>query len=822
MRGLDLIRVDVRCAWRTLRRSPLFAAAAVLLLALGIGINVAVFTVVDATLFTGFRLIDGNDRILYVGAQKDGRGCCASYPDFEDWRAQARSFAGMGAVADIQVSFTDSTAAAEHYIGTRVSANAFALLGQRPSVGRDFVAADERPGAQPVAILSYRLWERRYGRDPAVVGYSVRINGSPTTVVGVMPRGFSFPQNQDLWLPLVPTPELQSRGARTLWFTFGRLADGATFESARAELATIGRRLAAAYPLTNDGWVPAPRTFAQFFVGVDAPAIYGALWGVVGFVLLIACANLANLLLTRVLLRAREFSVRIALGAPRWAVIRQLTVEGLMLSCAGGAIGWGVAVWGVRLYASVATPPTRTWAEGLIDYSMDAQVLLYTVALSVVTVVLCGAAPAVRLARLDMSAVLRDGGRGATAGKRGKRASSGLLVAQLALTLVLLSGAGVMMRSFVRLFASDIGVDTKQVLLAFLSLPPERYPDADRQTTFFDRLREGLQRLPEIEAVSLATSYPGAGAAQVSYEVGSAAPLDESRRPRALGIVIGPDYFRAVGVTLESGREFTNADSESPGASPPTRPDTPVIVNRDFAARHWPGSDAVGRRLVLYRGASPGEWSTVIGVAPNIVQDLTRRNEAPLVYTPYRGQPLDGIWVLARTRVPPATVAGALRREVQALDADLPVWQGPYGLADRIAGSGVFWSVRNNAVLLTVFALAALLIASTGVYATVAQSMSQRTPEIALRLAIGASRRDILRLTLRDGVLPLGIGLAGGLLGSVAVNRLFETQLVRVSPTDPLTLVVTSAVLLGCAALGYLIPARRAMRVDPIAALKRD
>jgi len=813
-RFLERVRFDVRSAWTTLRGHPAFAVTAVLMLAVGIGINVAVFTVVDATLFRGFRLVDGNDRLLYIGTQLEGRGCCVSYPDFQDWRAQARSFAGMGAVADLQISLVDAGFAPEHHTATRVTANTFAVLGQRPILGRDFVTADEAPGAPAVAILGYRLWERRYAGDRGIVGHAIRINGTPTTVVGVMPKGFSFPQNQDLWLPLVPTRDLQPRNARSIWFAFGRLADGASRESARAELIAIGQRLAVAYPLTNQGWVPTPRTFAEFFVAMDAPRIYGVLWGVVACVLVITCANLANLLLVRTLQRSRDLSVRLALGAPRSRIIRPLVVEGLMLSCAGSALGWWIAAQSVRLYESFANPPTRSWSEGLLDYSMDARVFLYAAGLLIATVLMFSMVPAIRAACLDVSAALREGGRGTTDGKSGRRMATVLIVAQLALTLVLLSSAGVMIRSFVALYAADLGVDTERMLVAFINLPQERYPDAARQRSFFDRLQENLEGHPGVEAVSVASAPPATGSAQVGYQLADGSFVDGPNRPVVATVIVGPEYFRTLGVSLQSGRSFSDADRDVQ--------DPPVIVNQAFASQHWRGQDAIGKRLRLYRGAVPGAWSVVVGVAPNVAQDAARLKETPMVYTSYRGQLSDGVWILARTRVPPASLSGGLRREVQALDPDLPVWLGPYPLAERLAGSNGFWSIRTNALLLTVFAAAALLIASTGFYAVVSQSVSRRTQEIALRLAIGASARDIIGLVLREGLLPLSIGLAGGLAGSLAVNRLLDTQLVRVSPADPLTFAGTSAVLIGCAVLGCLVPACRALRVDPLVALRRD
>jgi predicted permease len=375
-RWVDDVLWDIRYALRQFRQNPGFTAVAVTTLAVGIGVNAAVFTVTNAVLFKGSRSIDRNDRILYIGS---GGPCCPSYPDFEDWRAQAKSFEGMAAVADLRITLSDKSGPAETNGATQVSADTFKLIGQKPTIGRDFAPSDEVPGAAPVAILSYAFWERRYGKNPAIIGQTVRINGAPATVIGVMPRGFSFPQKQDLWVPLMPTPALQKREARGLWFAFGRMADGVTIESARAEMDTIGRRLATAYPRTNRSFLPVVMNFQQFYFGPNATTIYGALWAAVGFVLLIACVNLAHLLIARTIGRSREMSVRVALGAGRWRIIRQLLIESVMLSAMGGIFGWWIAKWGVRAYELAASAPTLYWADQLLDYSLDYRIFAVTV-----------------------------------------------------------------------------------------------------------------------------------------------------------------------------------------------------------------------------------------------------------------------------------------------------------------------------------------------------------------------------------------------------------------------------------------------------------
>ena len=812
----DSVVQDLRVAGRGMRRSPAFTIVAVLTLALGVGINAAVFTVTNAVLFKGFRLVDRNDRLLYIGTQKNGRGCCASYPDFLDWRAQATSFSDLGAVADLQVTLSDGTeSTAEHYDATHITTNGFQLLGQRPILGRTFASTDGQRGAAPVAILREAFWERRYGKDPAIIGRTIRVNGTPTTVIGIMPRDFSFPQNEDVWLPLTATTDLDKREARGLWFAFGRLAEGATFEGARAELETIGRRLATAYPRTNEGWVPRPRTFAEFFVGRDAALVYGALWGAVSFVLLIACANLANLLLTRASGRERELAVRMAIGAGRWRIVQLLLVESLMLSTVGGAIGWWIATWSVRTYELTANPPARIWSAHLLDYTLDSRVFLYLLAISVCAALLFGLAPLPYLSKLDVNSALKDGGRGSTSGRRGFQLSGVLIVGEMALAVVLLAAAGVMVRSFLTMSTANLGVRRSGVTSMFLSLPQDRYRDTAAQISFFDRLTTRLETAPGVTGVTIANELPAASVRPVPYEVAGSAPVDDERRPTVSVLTIGTNYFETLGAAMISGRDFSDVEgvSRAPAA----------IVNQAFANMHWPGADPLGKRLRLFEGTTPSTWLAVIGIAANVAQNTADRQvHDPVVYRPYRQQPQHAMWVITRAAASVGGLAAVFRREVHAIDADLPIWIGPSALNDLMAAMGNYWRLGANAALFGVFAAVALLLASIGLYAVVSSSVHRRTQEIGIRIAIGATAKDVLKFVSKQGMLPSVIGLTIGLVVSFAVTPVLTSQLVRVSPIDPVTLLVASGALMFAAALGCVVPAWRATRVDPIAALRHD
>ncbi len=811
--ALENLTQDVRHALRTLRRSPGFTATAVITLAVGLGLNAAVFTVTSAVLFRGFRGVEANDRIVYIGTQKDGRGCCVSLPDFEDWRAQTRSFEGLGAVADLRIVLSDANGLVERASATRITANTFTLLGLRPLLGRDFFAQDAQAGATPVAILSHGLWERRYAKNPSIVGEAVRINGTPTTVVGVMPQGVTFPQNQDLWIPLLPGDDLANRETRSLWFAFGRLAPGVSFDGARMELATIGQRLALAYPATNEGWVPQPRTFAEFFVDRRASTTFGALWAAVGFVLLIACANLANLILARAIDRTREVALRLAMGAPRWRIARQLMIESAAIAFLGAALGWWLARAAVAAYTVIANPPALAWSSNLLDYEMDRRVFAYLTGLALGTAVLFGIVPALRLSRVDVHTTLKDGGLRSSGGVRGKQLSGLLVVAQVALAVVLLTAAGAMGRTFTRMFTAEIGVETSRTATMLLNLPEQAYASPASRVAFFDRLTDRLATTAGVESVSTASAVPTAGAPPRAY-ASDDRPDVSGARPTVPVVVIGADYFRSLGTRVTSGREFAASDHDSAPV---------VIVNRRFAEAEWPREDAIGKRLRVFNGEAAGPWMTVVGIAPNIAQnDVSRTQQAleSVVYLPFQQEPVGSTWVLVRTTVPPSTMLSTIREKVRQVDPSLPIWLGPFTLDTWMASMGSYWRTGSNAALFTSFAMVALLLASVGLYAILTHAVGRRTHEIAIRMAIGGSSGDVLKLIYSEGMRYVAYGLLLGIIGAVAFVRLLGSAVPNLSSVDPAAYVAAAAVLVMTASVACLIPARRAVRVDPVVALR--
>jgi predicted permease len=819
MIGNGIVR-DIHFALRALRRSPAFTLTAVLMLALGIGVNAMVYTVTSAVLFNGFPLVKDNNRIVYITT---GVGCCVSYPDFLDWRVQATSFSGMEMVHGLDRAVRDENGFLQRRTITEVTAGAFRLAGQQPILGRDFLPSDEAPGATPVAILRYEFWARQYGRRSDVIGRTIRIDDVQTTIVGVMPRGFAFPQNEVMWIPMVQSPALSDRGDRnTGWFAFGRLADGVTMERARAEMKTIGRRLGDAYPLTNQGrnLIPQLYNFREFFIGRNATLIYQAMLGAVSFVLLIACANLANLLLARALGRSREISVRLALGAGRWRVVRQLLVESALLSTAGGLCGWWVASFGLRVYSlwvsgpSVSDAIVSTWFDGMLDYTMDYRVFVYLVSISIGSGLLFGLAPAARLGKLDVNGALKDATRGATGGRRGKRLSGLLVVAEVALAVVLLAGAGVMIRSFLKIYMADIGVEAENLLVTRVSLPPARYADAESRTAFFDSLVARIDALPGVGSVALANTIPTDRLRRVAYEVPGTSTdtvTDDHQRPTVSTLVAGPLYFATLGAQVIAGREFNAFDGASAASV--------AVVNERFASSTWPGESAVGKRLRLISDAS-ADWMTVVGVVGNIAQnDRMRQTIDPVVYLPFQQSPGGSMAVFARTSVPSSTLVTDVRREISELDRDLIPSQ-PQSLAAILAESYQYRGASGAMFLLC--AVIALVLASIGLYAVIMHSVVQRTQEIGLRLAIGATADDIRWLVFREGVLTVGVGLTIGVAVSLFVNRLLVSSLVQISPSDPGTYAVVCAMLIASMALGCWLPARRAMRLDPVVALQQQ
>jgi putative ABC transport system permease protein len=789
---------DLRVGARLLVKDRAFTIAAVLVLGLGIAATNTAFTLANGALLRDMPFEDP-ERVVELGD--------ASYLELRDWHATARAFEGIAGVREESTNVSDEQIAAEHTRGAYVSAHAFALLGRQPVIGRDFRPDDERVGAASVVILGHTLWRTRYRSDAGIVGRTIRINGRPSTVIGVMPEGFEFPINAKLWQPLT-SMAADVRDNRSVRFIdgFGRLRPGVSRQQARTELTAIDAALRRTYP---ENARRNPPTVASFRSGIGGPlvAVLLALMGAVTFVLLIACANVANLLLARAAHRAREISIRMSLGATRVRIVRQLLVESLLLACLGGAVALLLSSAGIRLFWRVVTqidegPPY--W----LSFPIDGQVLAFLAAVCLTTAIVFGLAPAIHTARTDITPVLNETSSRSAGTRRTRRWAGGLVIAQLALALVLLSGAGLMMRNLLAQVTMDAGVSTAGLMRMAVDLPATVYPSDEQRLAFYDRLDERLRTMTGMQA-SLASAVPMGGApeARVLFAGGAEPPLEE--RPVVSAMTIGPRYFETVGARLLRGRMLLAGDGR-PGPAA-------VIVNQRFVDLYFAGRDPLGERIRLDRGA---DWLTVVGVAGNIRQ---RRTESgafdPVVYLPIATNPVARITVLARSAASLTSVGSSIRTQVSELDPDLPLWN-VRAVDDDLALSR--WPQRVFGSLFAISAVVALILAAVGLYAITAYSVAQRTQEIGIRMALGARAMQVWWLVTRRATVQLAVGLLLGVIGAVGVGRVLPAVLAGTGGADPITLLIVSAVLSAVGLAAALVPARRATRLDPISALRTD
>jgi putative ABC transport system permease protein len=801
---------DIRYGFRLLGKSPGFTSAVVVVLALGIGANTAIFTLVNAVLFRPLPFKQG-DRIMMVDSSDPKRSyphLPVSYPDFQDWRAQARTFSGFAAWWPVEMNLADGGAAPQRYTGARITANAFSLLGQAPVLGRDFAPEDERPGAPDMAIISHEIWMNRYGGGKDVLGRTVRINEVPATVIGVMPPSFKFPIQEEIWLAAVPKPGIEQRERRFL-YVFGRLSEGAGIAEARAEMDLIARRLEKAYPKTNLGIGVNVETFNERFNGGPIRTIFLSLLGAVGFVLFIACANVANLLLARSVARTREVAIRIALGAGRARVVRQLLVESLLLSLAGGALGLGLALAGIRAFdLAVASVVKPYW----IRFTMDMTVFAYVAGICVLTGVVFGIVPALSATKVNLNERLKEGGRSPAGSSRARHMASVFVVAEVALSVVLLAGTGLLLRSLIAVYTMQVGtIDAENVLNMRVNLVKTKYPDTAARWNFYDRLMPQLRRIPGAAAVTIASHAPVSGSFNWSFDI-EGQPLEKARMPSAAGLVVDPSYFPTLEIPVLRGRNFNGEDGMEGREA--------AIVNQRFAAKFLPRQDAIGKRIRLITGDTPGLWLTVVGVVPDIRQnDPSEREIAPEVYVPLRQEPIAFGTILARTSVPPETAAEAFRRALASVDPDLPAF-GVMPLSELFATQR--WHYRVFGSVFGIFAIFALILAAMGVYGVVAYSVSRRTAEIGIRVALGAGTWRIVRMVLLQGAMQLAAGVVIGLTGAFSVTRVLRSILVQVSPADPATFATVALLLLAAGGLACMVPAWRAARIDPTRALRYE
>ncbi len=795
---IDSFLQDLRLAVRLLVKDRSFSLAAVIVLALGIAATNTVFTLVNGVLLRDMPFAEP-DRIVELGA--------VSYADLRDWRAGVQTFEGVAGAGERFMNVSDDEIAAERFRGAYVSANAFGLLGIRPAIGRDFRPDDDVVGAAPVVMIGHHVWRTRYGSDPEVIGRTIRVDATPSVVIGVMPEGFEFPLNARIWRPptLLPAAERDDRGIRALQ-GFGRLRRGVSLPQARSDLGAIAAALARDYPGDRR---TVPPNVEPFRSGVGAPvvAVVGAMMGAVVFVLLIACANVANLLLARAARRTRDVSIRMAIGASRWRIVRQFLVESLLLALVAGVAALALSAASIRLFwqvvSSVADPPPF-WLRVPIDGSVFA----FLAAVCLGTSILFGLVPALHTSRTSLVEVLNEAGRGSTGHRRSRRWTGTLVVGQLALTLVLLTGAGLMMRNLLTLVRMDAGVDTARLVRMGLDLPASEYASAERRLSFYRQLTDRLEAVPGFEA-SLASAIPLGNSQQASLVFDDRADTPVEQRPSASVVTIGPAYFDTVGAAVLRGRPFARDDG---GAGPRA-----TVVNQRFADLYFGGADAVGRRIRL---GSDTEWMTIVGVAASIRQRTTASGAFdPVVYLPFAANPPVRTIILVRSNRDVAGVASVLREHVRALDADLAVYD-IRTVDEHLAMAR--WGQRVFGSMFAIFAAIALVLAIVGLYAVTAYSVTQRTQEIGVRIALGARARQVWWLVTRRAAGQLAVGVLIGGAGAAAVTRVVPAMLAGNNPGSPATLIGVSMLLLAVGLAACFIPARRAMRLDPVAALRQE
>jgi len=797
---------DLRFALRMILSHRWFSAAIIATLALGIGLNTMVFTLINAVLYKPVP-VPGGAQLVAIRSRnlsQDEHQMRVSYPDFRDYRAQNSTLAALEAASDEQGVLSEQGNPPQAYMMERTSAGIFESLHIQPILGRGFLPSDDKPGSEPVLMLGYGIWKDRYNSSPSVIGRHVRVNEKPATIIGVMPKGFKFPTNVEMWMPLVPTPELEKRDNRPLQ-VFGMLKQDISIQQASVDLSGIARRLATQYPNTNKDIGALVETFHQRYNGGNIRLIFLLMLAAVGFVLLIACANVANMMLSRTLARQREMSIRSALGASRWRVVRQMLIESVMLSTMGGVLGLALAVLGVHWFdLSTQNVGKPYW----IQFTMDYTVFGYFAALCILSGLLFGTAPALRFSRVDLNDMLKEGAR--SAGKhRGGRLSSLLVVFQFALTLVLLTGAGVFVRSLIDTLSANRNVPADQLMTARIDLPDERYKDTNARQRFYDQLLPRLKAIPGVTHVAIGSDLPGLGAATTQVEIEHSASETAAHRPSVSYVVQSPGYLDAINLPILLGRDFNETDGTADHRS--------AILTRECAEHFWPNQSAIGKRLRFYDDKNkPGSWMTVVGIAANIVQQFDEKSPDPLLFVPFRQVGWDSMALLVQSSSNPTT---AVRTAVQSLDLDLPL-RNVYMLPQAIEHQQ--WYLHLFSKLFSGFALIALLMASVGIYAVIAQATNSRTQEIGVRMALGANARNIVTLVMKRGLWQVLAGLLLGFAAALPATRLMASLPIGVSPYDPIVLSTVGLVLVLVGLFACWLPARRAAALDPVKAIRYE
>lgn len=804
---------DIRFAFRQLAKSPAFTLVAVLTLALGIGSATTSFSALNALLFRPLPLIQHQDRMLWINEavpSKDVDRTDICYLDFLDWKKQTQTLEALW-VYDARTVILSGTDEPERVNGSGISPGAFQAMGVQPILGRNPRPEDDNLDAPPVAILSYGLWQRRFGGDRHVIGRIVKVNAQPTTIIGVMPEGWRYPETVDIWLPLRAAAAEPRRGSFD-YSGHAMLKPGVTLEQARAEFATISAALAKEYPSTNEGLVATLRPVREEAVQ-DTAQLTILLFGAVIFVFLIACANVSNLLLARASTRTREIAIRLALGASRGRIIRQLLIESLLLGLIGGVGGLLVGWWGTALMLTAIPIELPFWLR--FDY--DPAVFAFTSGLAVISAVLFGIFPALQSTRPNVVDEIKEGGRTSTSGARGSRLRSALVVVEVALALVLLVGAGLMMRSFLNLGRVAPGFDAHGVFTFRVGFPPAVTEDEAVIRRFFQELPRRLAALPGVESVGATSGLPGIGAGGYQgFQIeGRPEPKSFADTSSELFRHVTPGYFESLRIPLVAGRRFTAEDDE--------KHPRVAIVDEAFAQKYFPHEDAVGHRWRPLKEGGPNKlpWIEIVGVVGSTRRFLDRAEPTPTLYVPQAQDSASFMTITMRVHGSPSSYTQPARAAVLSVNKDMPIyWIDPFERA--IDRAQTIWVRHFFGWLFAVFALLALVLASVGIYGVMAYSVAQRTQEIGVRMALGAQARDVIAMVIRQGLSLVGFGLATGFVAAYFMVQLLASNLYGVSPHDPPTFTVVPVLLASVALLACYVPSRRATKVDPIVAMRSE
>ncbi|HSE98190.1 MAG TPA: ABC transporter permease [Blastocatellia bacterium] len=812
---MDTLLQDLRYGARMLLKRPGFTAIAIITLAVGIGANSAIFSVVNAVLLQPFPYSEP-DRIVQFWETNPLKGWTQANvapANFFDWQKQAQSFDGMAAYfgsdtkeAGLSGFHLTGGSEPERIQGLGVSGNIFQVLGREAAIGRTLREEETWEGNHLVVVLSHNLWQRRFGGDPGIVGQTISLNGRNRTVVGVMPPDFYFPHREvEMWVPFGFNPQQIANLRRPHFLrAVGRLKPGVTLEQARAEMNSIMAQLEEQYPDTNTQMGAGLGLLHEWVVEDTRLAVLVFL-AAVAFVLLIACANVANLLLARAASRSKEIAIRVALGSGRARLVRQLMTESFLLAVLGGGLGLLLAVWFRDLLIALNPGNIPRFA----DITLDSRVILFTLVITLLTTAVFGLVPALQSSKPDLTDSLKEGQKGGS-GTQGSRSRNILVIAEVALSLVLVTGAGLMIKSFLRLQQVETGFDPENVLTMRLSLTGPRYQDNKTVQDFYTQLEDRIRRLPGVVAVGSAVRLPLQGYRWTGdFTIEGRSPEDYGKEVRHKEI--SPGYFEAVGVPVLRGRNFTESDNtQSPNV---------IIINDALARKYFQDEDPVGRRLMHNKPSIPGPWYTIIGVVGDERQEGMSREVMPLIYQSNLQSPVNEMSLAIRTAVDPQSLIGAVRNEIRAMDKDLPPYEVET-LKDILYKS--VSKERFSTFLMASFAGIALLLAAVGIYGVMSYSVTQRTHEMGIRLALGARPTDVVRLVVTRGLALTLAGIGMGLAASYVLTRLMSSLLYSVSATDPVTFVAVSALLSLVALLACYIPARRAAKVDPMVALRYE